>query len=76
MFPANNPDTSFYKFVYIAVAIVLLAWIVGFCLSINDFLQELKHVNYEIQRTYGSERRRWIRKRRKLWLALFLFIKY
>ena len=49
--------------------LVLASWF-------KDFSQELRYLNNEIQRTRGSERRHYIRQRRRLWLSIFPFIKY
>ncbi len=73
---ANNPDIALYLIIGIFAAIVLLGLIVSFCIFINDFSRELKYINCEIHRTSGSERRHWIRKRRRLWLSLIPFVKY
>ena len=73
---ANNPDTELYWLIGIVAAIILLILLVGFCMFINDFSQELKYINCEIRRNTGSERRYWIRRRRRLWLSLIPFVKY
>ena len=72
----NNPDTELWILVGIIAFLILLGLLVGLCLFVKDFLQELEYINMEIQRTDGSERRYWIRKRRRLWLSLIPFVKY
>lgn len=74
--PKTNPDTELYWLIGIAVVLVLPLLMTGLAIFINDFSRELKYINCEIHRTSGSERRYWIRKRRKLWLSLIPFIRY
>ncbi len=73
---ANNLDNEFWILVGIIAIPILLGLLVGFCIFINDFSRQLKYLNSEIGRTTGSERRYWIRKRRRLWLSLIPFVKY
>ena len=40
------------------------------------FSRELRYLNKEIRRTCGSERKVWLRRRRKLWLSLLPFVRY
>ena len=72
----NNPDTELWILVGIIAFLILLGLLVGLCLFVKDFLQELEYINMEIQRTDGSERRYWIRQRRRLWLSLIPFVRY
>ena len=74
--PENNPDTGLYWLVGIVAAFFLILLLFGLMSFINDFSSELKYINCEIHRTTGSERRYWIRKRRRLWLSLIPFVKY
>lgn len=76
MIPANNPDTELYVLIGIVAAFFLFLLLFGLVSFFNDFFQELKYINCEIKRTDGSERRYWIRQRRKLWLSLIPFVKY
>ena len=73
---ANNLDNEFWILVGIIAIPILLGLLVGLCLFINDFSQELRYLNNEIRRTEGAERRHWIRQRRRLWLSLIPFVKY
>lgn len=73
---ANNLDNEFWILVGIIAIPILLGLLVGLCLFINDFSQELRYLNNEIRRTDGAERRHWIRRRRRLWLSLIPFVKY
>lgn len=59
----------------VAFAVVSLL-IFGLAQYINEFVRELKYLNIEIGRTHGSERRYWLRRRRRLWLSLIPFVKY
>lgn len=59
------------------VAILILFFLLIVVLSFfNDFYRELHYLNIEIRRTVGTERKYWIRKRRKLWLSVLPFVKY
>lgn len=62
-------------FIVIAV-IVLIALAVWLAVTIHDFQAELRYINNEIARTEGSERRHWMRRRRRLWLSLIPFVRY
>lgn len=72
----NNLDNEFWILVGIIAVPILLGLLVGLCMFINDFSQELKYINCEINRTYGGERRYWKRQRRRLWLSLIPFVPY
>ena len=76
MTPANNPDTALYVLIGIVAAFFLFLLLFGLASFFNNFSQELKYINCEIRRNDGSERRYWIRKRRRLWLSLIPFVKY
>ena len=73
---ANNLDTTFWILIGIIAVPIFIGLLVGLCLCIKEFLQELEYINMEIERTDGSERRYWIHKRRRLWLSLIPFVKY
>ena len=72
----NNPNTEFYWLIGIVAAFFLFLLLFGLVSFFTDFSQELKYINCEIRRTDGSERRYWIRRRRRLWLSLIPFVKY
>lgn len=72
----NDPDFVFYLFIGIVATFFLIILLVGLVLFFDEFSRELKYINCEIQRNTGAERRRWIRKRRRLWLSLIPFVKY
>ena len=71
-----NPDTELWWLIGMLAAFILGSLLVGLCVFLHDFSRELKYINSEIERTTGSEQRYWRRKRRRLWLSLFLFSKY
>ena len=73
---ANNPDVELYLIIGIVASFFLITLLFGLVSFFNDFSRELKYINCEIRRTYGSERRYWIRRRRRLWLSLIPFVKY
>ena len=65
------------KFLIILVAIpIVMFLLVGFVLFYMKFSRELYYLNSEISRTVGSEKREWIKKRRRLWLSILPFFKY
>lgn len=76
MLETNNLDSELWILVGVIAVPILLGLFIGFCMFINDFSQELKYINFEIQRNTGAERRYWIRQRRRLWLSLIPFVKY
>ena len=61
---------------FVIAIIVILFVITSATIFFKDFSNELKYINMEIERTDGSERRYWIRKRRRLFLSLIPFVKY
>ena len=72
--------TTFDAIVYFLFGILvllllfgLLVWLIRF---VDDFSGELRYLNTEIQRTRGTQRRYWIRRRRQLWLSLLPFFRY
>lgn len=73
----NTGISQELKLVLIVVGlIVLLALVIWFAKFVNDFSRELRILNIEIRRSEGSERRHWLRARRRLWLSLLPFFKY
>ncbi len=76
MLEVNNPDTVLYWLIGLVAVFFLTLILFGLVSFFNDFSQELKYLNNEIARTYGSERRYWIRRRRRLWLSLIPFVNY
>lgn len=72
----NTPHTYLYWLIGIAAAFVLALLLYGLATFINDFSNELRYLNNEINRTRGAERMKWIKRRRKLWLSLIPFVKY
>lgn len=74
--PESNSDVAFYWIAGIIVAFFLMILVAGLVSFFRNFSRELKYINLEIQRTDGTERRYWIRKRRRLWLSLIPFVKY
>ncbi len=74
--PNNNIDNEFWTFILIIAIPLIFVLLVGLIFRLSEFSRELKYLNCEINRTYGSERRYWIRKKRRLWLSLIPFVKY
>ena len=50
-------------------ASVFIPWLLA-------FRREMRYINMEIQRNHGRERERWIRRKKRLWLSLFPFVRY
>lgn len=50
--------------------LILLGCSVG--LKLGRFCEELRYVNEELRRCPGSQRARWLRRRRRLWLRLLI----
>lgn len=74
IFQALGTDTMIL-IVILAIFILLLITI-GSVQFFTEFRKELKYINNEIARNRGSERRYWIKRRRKLWLSLIPFVRY
>lgn len=74
--PENNSLTAIYGLLGIVAAIVLIGLLVALVHFFIGFSQELRHINTEIGRTQGEERKHWERRKRKLWLSLIPFVKY
>ena len=72
---SENLSTELYLIIGLVAIIVLLAFIVWLALFIKEFKKNLQYINMEIERSDGSERRYWIRQRRRLWLSLIPFVK-
>ena len=73
---ANNPERDLYWLIGVIAVLLFILLLVILVPFFLDFSQELKYINCEIRRSYGSERRYWKHKRRKLWLSLIPFVKY
>ena len=76
MIEESNFEPGLWILIGVVAIIFLLAVVVGLCAFFSNFSSELKYLNIEIRRTSGSERRHYIRKRRRLWLSLLPFVKY
>ena len=74
--PQNNSDTLIVLVIVIIAIMAISALMVGMVSSMNSFSRELRYLNREIKRSYGVERKHWLRRRRRLWLSLLPFVKY
>lgn len=74
--PENTLDIEFWILAGVVAAPILLGLFVRLCMFLSEFAQERRYINCEIQRSSGSERRFWIRQRKRLWLSLIPFIKH
>ena len=72
----NNANIELWRFISIVAFFVLFGLLVEFFKFTKAFSAELRYLNVEIERTEGTERKYWIRRRRRLWLSLIPFIKY
>ena len=72
----NGSEILFNLLVGIVVIFLIFISLVAISSYINNFSYELKTINHELNRSTGSKRRYWIRRKRKLWLSLLPFIKY
>lgn len=72
----NNLAPVTYWLAVILTAVLLLGFIIKLCIFINDFTVTLRYLTGEIRRTAGSERRYYIRQRRRLWLSLIPFVQF
>ena len=60
--------------IFVAIALVLVfILMISIVIRIEEFQNKLKYIKLEINRTRGAERKYWIRRKRRLWLSLFLF---
>lgn len=59
----------------LVILILIFAVLFGGAVSMNlrEFRRELRHINLEIARTVGRERKYWRREKRRLWLSLLPF---
>ena len=55
------------------IAFVCLLIVARFAVFFRSFSKELNYINSEIKRTIGSERERWKRARKRLFLSLIPF---
>ncbi|MBR2327370.1 MAG: hypothetical protein IKA51_01985 [Clostridia bacterium] len=69
------PEEKDSIYLLINCLIALIAAVVILRPFFNGFFGKLKYLNLEIKRTSGSERRRWKKKRRRLFLSLIPFVK-
>ena len=74
--PETQTNHSLYLLVGLLAVFFFILLLYGIMSFLADFSRELRYLNCEINRTVGEERRRWIRKRRRLWLSIIPFVKY
>lgn len=65
----NTNDWSSMLIIVLAI-VFLLILLLAFMVKISAFREDLEYVNMEIRRSTGLARKRWKRKRRKLWLSM------
>jgi len=76
MFSANNFDTEFWLIFGALAAIFFILFLFTAVSYFISFYNELQYLNTEIKRSDGTERKYYLRKKRRLWLSLVPFIKY
>lgn len=74
--PQTETNNGIYLLVGIIAVFIFIILLYGLMSFFTEFKHELKYLNCEIARTTGAERKRYIRKRRRLWLSLIPFVKY
>ena len=75
MSQADHQNFSIYVFIGIVASIILFFLAVRFAYFLNAFAKELEYLNCEIQRTEGTERELWEKRKKELWLSLVPFVK-
>lgn len=65
-----------WTIIIVGITAIVLLYLLYLLLQINDFRRELRFVKMEIRRSNGTERKYWLRQKRKLWLSLLPFVKY
>ncbi len=76
MSPANPSDSLIYFLFGIIVVLFLLFLLIGLVVFFKNFSLELQYINTEIRRSWGSEKKYWIKQRRRLLLSILPFVKY
>ncbi len=74
--PNENEDATLIILLTIIGAFFAVLIISGLVIFFSDFRKELRYINFEINRSTGSERYYWKRKKRRLWLSLIPFVSY
>ncbi|MBR3778986.1 MAG: hypothetical protein IKL13_04625 [Clostridia bacterium] len=68
-------NESVLTILFAIMVVIALVLIVSFS-WLNWFYRELRYLNSEIKRNEGREKKRWIKRRRRLWLSIIPFVKY
>lgn len=73
----NTYDLDIWLYLVCGIigAFLLGLIIVNLSIYFSNFTRQLRYLNGEIKRTRGSERKHYIRRRRRLWLSLIPFVK-
>ena len=61
-----------YLAILCIVAVLIFVLAIKLTFSLINFKEELRYINMEIHRTDGEDRKYWKKKRRRLWLSLFI----
>lgn len=70
-------DDTLVIILAVLIGVIFLGLLlIKFAAWVSEFQAELKYLNNEIGRTRGKERKRWIKRRRRLWLSIIPFIRY
>lgn len=74
---AMNNVESMEMFIIPALMIIVGFILLAIFMSLNEIRAEFRHINIEIGRNHGREKKHWKkRKRRLIWSLIFPFIKY
>lgn len=73
MIPHQQTDTELTFLITIIALFFAIVLIIYFAASYTRYARELKYIESEINRSTGSERQYWIKKKRKLWLSFLPF---
>ena len=68
-------NESVLTILFAIMVVIALVLIVSFS-WLNWFYRELRYLNSEIKRNEGREKKRWIKRRRRLWLSIIPVVKY
>lgn len=67
-------DSSLVKLCICVLALVVFIIFVKFIIGMIHFSRSLKYINSEIERTHGSERKSWERKKKRLIKRFFYYL--
>ena len=75
MIPEQQIDNEVTLLIAVIATIFSVIFLIYFAATYTRYSQEMKYIESEIRRSEGSEKRYWIKKKRKLWLSYLPFSK-